>query len=75
MIFSDGKLFINANVVLNYDQNDNNQKMRDQMILIITNRLQNITKNDLNKLIIENVLINPILTLNDLEIKSNSYYN
>jgi hypothetical protein len=71
---SNGKLIINANVVLKYDQNNNNQNTRDYMIQMITNRLHNITENDLNKLTIENVAINPILMLNELEIKSNFYF-
>jgi hypothetical protein len=45
------------------------------MIAIITKRLHNVTSIDLNKLIIENVVTNPVLMLNELEIKSMFYYS
>ena len=45
------------------------------MIAMITKRLHNVTSIDLNKLIIENVVTNPVLMLNELEIKSRFYYS
>ncbi len=70
LIYSESSILINANLVLNYDDDDELRNSRDYMIQIITDKLRNITLNELKTLVIDDVLDNPLLLLNELEIKS-----